>query len=345
MEFTARKIAEALHGTVDGNPEVIISKLAKIEEGEPGTMTFLANPHYTPFIYTTKASIVVVNQDFIAAQPITATLIRVENAYEAFVTLLEIFNAMQAAKKGISELAFIHASAVTGKDVYIGEFVYIGENVVVGDRAKIYPHVYLGDHVTVGEETILFPGVKVYHQCVIGKECTLHAGVVIGADGFGFAPQQEEEYRKVIQAGNVVIEDHVEIGANTTIDRATLGSTLIHSGVKLDNLIQIAHNVEIGENTVIAAQTGVAGSTKIGKNCMIAGQVGIVGHLTLADHVKIGAQSGIEKNIPDDGAMFLGSPAIDVGIARKNIIHLRHLDELVKRVNHLEKLLKKEQPE
>ena len=345
MEFTARKIAEALHGTVDGNPEVTISKLAKIEQGEPGSMTFLANPRYTSFIYTTKSSIVVVNQDFVPIHPVSATLVRVENAYNAFTTLLEIFNTMQGDKKGISEVAFIHPSAVIGKDVYIGEFAYIGENVVVGDGAKIYPHVYLGDHATIGEGTRLMSGVKVYHQCVIGKSCTLHAGVVIGADGFGFAPQQEEEFRKVIQVGNVVIEDRVEIGANTTIDRATLGSTLICSGVKLDNLIQIGHNAEIGENTIIAAQTGIAGSTKIGKNCMIAGQVGIVGHLTIADNVKIAAQSGIEKSIPDEGAIYLGTPALEVDKSRKIIIHLRHLDELVKRVNHLEKLIKKEQPE
>lgn len=345
MEFTALQIAEALNGTVDGNPEVIISNLSKIEQGEPGTMTFLANPHYTPFIYTTRASVVVVNNDFQPTQPLAPTLIRVENAYQAFTTLLEMFSAMQPVKKGISGSAFIHPSAKIGKDVYIGEFVSVGEKAVIGDKAIIYPHVFLGDNVAVGAETTLHAGVKIYHDCSIGKECTIHAGVVIGADGFGFAPQEDNVYRKVIQAGNVVVEDRVEIGSNTTIDRATLGSTIIHRGVKLDNLIQIAHNVEIGENTVMAAQSGVAGSTKIGKNCMIGGQVGIVGHLIIADNVKIGAQSGVEKSITTDGAMFWGSPAMEAGKAMKMIVHTRKLDEMFKRINALEKLIKEEKPE
>lgn len=341
MEFTALQIAEALQGKVEGNPDVRISNLSKIEEGEPGTMTFLANPHYTPYIYTTRASVVVVNHDFVPAQPVDATLIRVENAYQAFAKLLEMFNAMQIKKKGISSQAFIHPSAKIGKEVYIGEFAYVGENSVVGDNAMIHPQVFIGDEVQVGAETVLHAGVKIYHHCVIGRQCTVHAGVVIGADGFGFAPVGEEGYKKVIQSGNVVIGDQVEIGANTTIDRATLGSTRIHNGVKLDNLIQVAHNVEIGENTVIAAQSGIAGSSKIGRNCMIAGQVGIVGHLTIADNVKIGAQSGIEHDIPEDGALYLGSPALEASRARKNMVHMRRLDDIVKRINQLEKQIKK----
>ena len=343
MEFTARQIAETLDGTIEGNPEVRINRLAKIEEGVEGSITFLANPHYTPFIYTTKASIVVVNRDFIPVQPVTATLIRVENAYMSFARLLEMYQAMRPQKTGISPFAFVSKTAIIGENVYLGEFAVIGENTVVRKNSKIYPLTFLGDNVSVGENTRINAGVKIYEDCVIGNNCTIHSGVVIGADGFGFAQQTDQNYKKIAQTGNVIIEDDVEIGANTTIDRATLGSTIIRKGAKLDNLIMIAHNVEIGENTVIVAQAGIAGTTKIGKNCMIAGQVGIIGHLTIADNVKIGAQSGIEHSIVEDGAMYLGSPAIEAGKARRNIIHVRNIDSLVKRVNELEKLLKKKE--
>ena len=341
MEFTARQIADVLNGKVEGDPEVVVSRLAKIEEGLPGTMTFLANPLYTPHIYSTKASIIIVNEDFVPAQPIAGTLIRVENAYTSFAKLLEIFQNLQSGKKGISPHAFISKNANIGEDVYIGEFVSVGENAMIGNQVHLYPQTFIGDNVTIGDKTTIFAGVKIYHDCVVGSDCTLHAGIVIGADGFGFAPQADNQYKKVIQAGNVVIHDNVEIGANTTIDRATLGSTVIHRGVKIDNLVQLAHNVEIGENTVIAAQTGISGSTKIGKNCVIAGQVGIVGHLNIGDNVKIGAQSGIEHDIKD-GDVFLGTPALEAGKTRRLYVYWRNFDQLAKKIYQLEKLLKKE---
>lgn len=336
MEFSASQLAAVLEGIVEGNPEVKISRLSKIEEGEPGTLSFLANPKYTPFIYTTKASVVIVSKDFTPDQPIGATLVRVDDAYTAFAKLLELYNKISNEKKGISSLAFISKSAIVGKDVYIGEFAYIGDHVVVGDNTKIFPHVYLGDNVKVGSETTIFAGVIIYSDNHIGNKCTIHGGVVIGADGFGFAPQQDKNYKKVAQIGNVIIEDNVEIGSNTTIDRATLGSTIIRQGAKLDNLIQIAHNVEIGENTVIAAQTGISGSTKIGKNCMIAGQVGFVGHLSIGDDVKIGAQSGISGNLKD-GSIVMGSPAIDIATHRRSLVHFKNLSEIVKRLDELER--------
>jgi len=340
MEFSAQQIAGFLNGIVEGKPGTKVSDLSKIEEGKTGTMTFLANPKYTPFIYTTKASIIVVSKDFTPSQKIEATLIRVDDPYRSFAKLLEMFNNMTTGKKEISSQAFIAGSAKTGKDISIGAFSYLGENAVIGDNVNIYPQVYIGDNVKIGANSILYPGVKVYRDCVIGSDCTLHSGVIIGSDGFGFAPQSDNNYQKIPQIGNVILEDHVEIGSNTTIDRATLGSTIIRRGVKLDNLIQVAHNVEIGENTVIAAQSGISGSTKIGKNCMIAGQVGIIGHITIADNVKIGAQSGIGGSITEEGSMVLGSPAIDVKKTRRNYIHLSNLDEIVKRINHIEKLLR-----
>ena len=344
MDFSARQIAEALNGTVDGDPDVRISRLSKIEEGTPGTMTFLANPIYTDFLYTTRASIVVVNNDFVPSKPVSATFIRVENAYAAFAKLLEIFNSMKSQKSGISPMAFISKSAKLGENVSVGEFAFIGDHAVIGDDCRIYPQAYVGDSVTLGGKTLLYPGVKIYHDCVVGSRCILHAGVVIGSDGFGFAPQEDGRYKKIIQAGNVIIEDDVEIGSNTTIDRATLGSTLIHSGVKIDNLVMIAHNVEVGENTIIIAQAGIAGSTKIGSNCIIAGQAGIIGHLVIADNVKIGAQSGVEGSILTPGAAMLGSPAIEAGKAKRNYIHWRNLDDIIKRFYQLEKLVKKQKP-
>ena len=339
MEFSASQIAAVIEGIVEGNPDVKISRLSKIEEGEPGTLSFLSNPKYTPYIYTTRASIVIVNSDFLPDQPISLTLIRVEDAYTAFARLLELYNQVKNEKKGVSSLSFVAKSAVIGKDAYIGEFAYIGENVVVGDNTKIFPHVFLGDNVRVGSNSTLYTGVIIYSENIIGSECTIHGGVVIGADGFGFAPQQDKNYKKIAQIGNVIIEDSVEIGSNTTIDRATLGSTIIRRGAKLDNLIQVAHNVEIGENTVIAAQTGISGSTKIGKNCMIAGQVGFVGHLSIGDDVKIGAQSGVSGNLKD-GSIFMGSPAIDISIHRRALVHFKNLPEIVKRLDELERKLK-----
>lgn len=335
MEFTAKQIADLLGGKVDGNSEIKVSKLAKIEEGEAGALSFLANPKYTPFVYTTKASVVIIASDFKAESPIEATLIRVENPYESFAKLLSMYNDMQLAKSGIEQPCFIDPTARVADDAYIGAFAYIGKNVSIGKGARIYPNTYIGDNASVGADTTLFAGVKVYHNCQIGANCTLHAGVVIGADGFGFAPQQGSAFKKVAQIGNVVIEDHVEIGPNTTIDRATLGSTLIRNGVKLDNLIQVAHNVEIGQNTVIAAQTGIAGSTKIGSNCMIGGQVGILGHITIGDNVKVAAQSGVGHSLID-GEVVQGSPAFSVGIYKRSYVMFRKLPDLEKRISDLE---------
>ena len=342
MEFTARQIAEVLNGIVEGNPDVIISNLSKIEEGLPGTMSFLANPAYTNYIYTTESSIIVVNDDFSPLQPVPGTLIRVKDAYAAFAQLLELFNHNKSEKTGVSPLSFISKTAHVGENAYIGEFVFIGENVVIGNNVKLYPHVFIGNAAQIGDNSTLLSGVKIYHDTIIGKNCTFHSGVVIGSDGFGFAPQSENEYKKILQVGNVIIEDDVEIGANCTIDRATLGSTRICKGVKLDNLIQLGHGVEIGENTVIAAQTGVAGSTRIGKNCLIGGQVGIVGHLVIGDNVKIGAQSGIEHSIKD-GEAYLGSPALEIGKARRLYVHFRNLDQVIKKIYEIEKLLKKQE--
>jgi UDP-3-O-[3-hydroxymyristoyl] glucosamine N-acyltransferase len=345
MEFTAQQIAELLGGTVEGNPQIKVSNLAKIEEGLPGTLTFLANPKYEEFIYTTNASLVIVNDNFVPEKPISATLVRVKDAYKSFAKLLDTYNQILHNRIGIESPNFIAKTASIGENIYVGAFVYIGEKAVIGNNVKLYPGVYIGDNAMVGDGTILFPGVKVYADCQIGKNCRIHAGVVVGADGFGFAPQDDSNYLKVAQIGNVIIEDHVEIGSNTTIDRATLGSTIIRKGVKLDNLIQVAHNVEIGEHTVIAAQTGIAGSTKIGKFCMIGGQVGIVGHLVIADKVKIAAQSGIGTSILNEGDILQGSPAYFIGDYKKSYIGFRKLPELQNRIEELEKLVKELQPQ
>ena len=340
MKFTAEQIAAALNGVVEGNPKVEVSTLSKIEEGIPGSLSFLANPKYTHYIFSTEADIVIVNDDFKPSKPVQPTLIRVKDAYTAFTGLLEMYQLAKNNKTGISKRASIADSAKLGKDVYIGDFVVIGEDTVIGDNTKIYANSCLGDHCNIGNNTTLFYGVKIYDECVVGSRCTLHAGVTIGADGFGFAPQDGGDFKKIPQIGNVVIEDDVEIGTNTTIDRATLGSTLIRKGVKLDNLIQIAHNVEIGENTVIAAQTGIAGSTKIGKNCMFGGQVGITGHITIADGVKISAQSGIGKSIKKPGSIMEGSPAFPLSEFMRSYVNFKNLDRLVKRVRYLEQKIK-----
>ncbi len=344
MEFSASEIAAILKGVLEGDPAVRVSQIAKIEEATEGSMTFLANPAYTPHIYTTRASIVLVRNDFLPEKDIQSTLIRVEDPYGALAQLLEIYQKSLPRKTGISELAFISPTSTPGEDAYIGEFACIGEQVVMGKNVKIYPHVYIGDHVRIGDNTTLYSGVRIYNNCRIGSDCTLHANAVIGSDGFGFAPQTDNHYKKVAQIGNVVIEDRVEIGAGTTIDRATLGSTLIKKGVKLDNLIQIGHNVIIGENTVMAAQCGVAGSSKIGKNCMIGGQAGISGHLSIGDDVKMAAQAGVPNNVKD-GQIIMGSPAMEASIYRKSFIYFRNFDKLVKRIDELERELTKLRPE
>ena len=336
MKFTAEQIAAALNGVVEGDLKAEVSTLSKIEEGKPGSLSFLANPVYTHYIYSTKADIVIVNEDFKPEKPIVPTLIRVKDAYSAFTSLLEMYQQTKNYKKGISEKATIAGSATLGENVYIGDFVVIGENTVIGNNTKIYANTSIGDRCKIGHNTILYYGVKIYDECIIGNQCTLHAGVAIGQDGFGFAPQSDGHYKKIPQIGNVIIEDNVEIGANTTIDRATLGSTIIRKGVKLDNLIQIAHNVEIGENTVIAAQTGIAGSTKIGKNCMIGGQVGIVGHLTIANGVKIQAQSGIAKSIKKPDSVWEGSPAFHLPDFLRSYVHFKNFDHIVERIRRLE---------
>ena len=341
MKFTAAQIAELLNGTVDGDGDIQVHTLSKIEEGSEGSLTFLANPKYTHFIYSTKASIAIVNNSFVPEHPIETTLIRVENAYKAFSQLLEYYNQVKMNKTGIEEPVFISKSAKYGENLYLGAFSYLGENVSIGDNVKIYPNVYIGDNVKIGDNTILFTGTKLYSETIIGNSCVINSGVVIGADGFGFSPNEKGEYIKVPQTGNVVIEDNVDIGPGTTIDRATLGSTIIKKGVKLDNQIQIAHNVTIGENTVIAAQTGIAGSTKIGKNCMIGGQVGIAGHITIGDNVKIQAQSGVGRNIKDNEALY-GSPAFNYGDYNKSYVHFKNLPKIVDRLNIVEKKLDNE---
>lgn len=339
MQFTASQIAAMLGGNVEGNPDTVVSSLSKIEEGKPATLTFLANPKYTEYIYSTGASIAIVGDDFAPEKtlPNTLTLIRVKDAYGSFAKLLEAYNQLRKPKPGIDEKAAVSASASIGENVYIGPFCYIGEGAVIGKGVSIYPNSYIGDGSKIGNNTVVYAGVRVYSDCQIGSDCTLHSGVIIGGDGFGFSPNSENNYAKVPQIGNVIIEDHVEVGANTTIDRATLGSTIIRRGVKLDNLIQIAHNVEIGENTVIAAQSGVAGSTRIGKNCMIGGQVGIVGHLTIADGTKIAAQSGVGHDIKEPNTIIQGSPAFGIMDYKKSYVGFRKLPELMQQIQELQK--------
>lgn len=336
MKFTATQIAEILDGKVEGNPDVEVSKLAKIEEGSNGTLTFLANPKYTQYIYTTNASITIVENNFVAENELQTTLIRVKNPYKAFSKLLEYYNQVKMNKTGIEEPVFISKSAKLGDNIYIGAFSYLGESVTLGDKVKIYPNVYLGDNVILGNNVIVFAGSKIYSDTIIGNDCVIHSGAIVGADGFGYTPNEKGEFVKIPQTGNVLIEDNVDIGAGTTIDRATLGSTIIRKGVKLDNQIQIAHNVEIGENTVIAAQSGIAGSTKIGKNCMIGGQVGIMGHITIGNNVRIQAQSGIGRNVKDN-EMLQGSPAFKYGDYNKSYVHFKNLPKIIERLNTIEK--------
>ncbi len=337
MIFTAKQIADFLHGEVIGDPNAAVSTFSKIEEGRPGTLSFLGNPKYTSYIYETAADIVLVNSDFVPDKPIRATLIKVPNAYTALATLMSMVEQQRPVKEGIGELCFVSPSAVLGEQIYVGEFTYVGDHVRIGDQSKIYPQVYIGDNVMIGKNCTLYPGVKIYHDCVIGDNCILHGGAVIGADGFGFS-KQEEIYRKIPQMGNVIIENDVEVGANTTIDRAVMGSTIIRSGVKLDNLIQIAHNCDIGENTVMAAQVGVAGSTKIEESCVLGGQVGIGGHITIGKKSQIGAQSGIISNTKE-GSEVMGSPAIPVKNFFRSSIITPKLPDMYRRLNAMEKEL------
>jgi len=337
MKFTAQQIADTLKGTIEGNENAEVSTVSKIEEGGPGSISFLANPKYTRFIYSTTASIVIVNKDFEATEDVQATLIRVENAENAFAQLLEMYNQVKLAKSGVSEQAFVAQSALVGAAVYVGEFAVVAENAKIGKNVKIYPQVYVGENVSIGDNTILFAGVKIYSDCVIGNDCIIHSGTVIGSDGFRFALQ--DGGKKIPQIGNVVLEDNVELGSNCSIDRATLGSTILREGVKLDNLVHIAHNVEIKEKSYLAAHNVVAGSTVIGKNCMFSGQVGIIDHLEIADNTLIAAQSGVSKSIKKEGTAHMGSPSMDVMKYRKNYIHFRNLVSLVAKVDELEKKL------
>lgn len=336
MKFTAQQIAGILEGEVMGNPDVEVSKLAKIEEGIEGSLTFLSNPKYKHYIYSTNASITIVNRTFNPESVVKTTLIKVDDAYLAFSKLLEYYNSVKTIKRGIEQPSYISDSSKLGENIYVGAFSYIGHNAVIGNDVRIFPNAYIGDNVIVGDNTIIFSGVKIYADTIIGNHCILNSGVIIGADGFGFAPNDVGGYSKIAQIGNVVIEDYVDIGASTTIDRATLGSTIIRNGVKLDNHIHIAHNVEIGKNTVIAAQTGVAGSAKIGENCQIGGQVGIAGHITIGNNVKIQAQSGIGKTIKDNETVQ-GSPAFSLGDYSKSYVHFKNFPKIVKHIDDLEK--------
>lgn len=336
MKFTAAQIAGILEGEVVGNPNAEVYKLSKIEEGTEGSLTFLANPKYTNFIYSTQATITIVNASFKPEQEITTTLIKVDDAYQSFSKLLEYYNQIKLMKSGIEEPSVISEGTTYGSDLYLGSFSYLGKNVKIGNNVKIYPNSFIGDNVTIGDDCVFFAGVRIYSETVIGSRVTIHSGTVVGADGFGFAPQEDGTYKKVPQIGNVIIEDDVEIGSCATVDRATLGSTIIRTGVKLDNQIQVAHNVEIGAHTVIAAQTAIAGSTKIGKNCMIGGQVGFAGHLVIGDRVKIQGQSGIGKNL-SDGEVVQGSPAFNYGDFAKSFVHFKNLPKIVSEIEQLKK--------
>lgn len=340
MQFSAQQISALVNGQIEGNPLSTVSGFAKIEEAKSEDLAFLANPKYEDFLYTTHASIIIIGESLQLKKPVSATLVRVKDAYSSFALLMQYYEQMQVKSLlGIQEPVFIHPTASIGKDVFIGAFAYIGENAVVGDEAKLYPHVFIGNNASIGERSTLHPGVKIYHDCLIGKDVTIHAGSVLGSDGFGFAPQQNGTYNKVPQLGNVVIEDHVEIGANTCIDRATMGSTIIRKGTKLDNLLQIAHNVEVGENSAIAAQTGISGSTKIGKNVMMGGQVGVGGHISIADGTKVGGQSGVSRSVLLENTSLDGTPAIDFKDSLRSKTVYKRLPALEKKIKELEQLL------
>jgi len=342
MQFTATQISSLINGEIEGDPDVTVSSFGKLEGAEPGQLAFLANPKYEEFLYSTRASVIIINSAQQLEKNVDATLIRVSDAYSAFATILSAYQNMATANlTGIQQPTYIATTATLGENIFIGAFTYLGDNVKIGNNVKLFPQVFIGDNVTIDDNSILFPGVKIHHDCVIGKFVTIHAGAVIGGDGFGFAPQQDGSFKKVPQIGNVVVEDNVEIGANAAIDRATIGSTLIKSGAKLDNLIQIAHNVEVGNNTAIAAQAGISGSTKIGNNVMIGGQAGIVGHVQIADGSKINAQSGVSKSIKTPNTAVTGSPAFDYAHALRSQILNRNLPELEKRIKELEQIVER----
>ena len=332
MNFTAGQIADQLNGTIVGDRDIFINTLSKIEEGENGSLTFLANPKYTDYIYTTNASATIVSNDFEPTKKITTTLIKVKDPYSSFTTVLELFNNNNSMKAGISDKSEIDKSSIISKSSYVGSFTTIGKNSIIGDNCVIDNQVYIGENVKIGNDCKIYPGTKIMNDTIIGDKCIIHSSCSIGSDGFGFSPNEDGTYKKIPQTGNVVIGNNVEIGSNSTIDRATIGSTIINDGVKLDNQIQIAHNVEIGENTAIAAQSGVAGSTKIGKNCMIGGQVGIIGHLKIGDNVKIQAQAGVTSNV-DSNARITGTPAISYMNYNKSYIHFKNLPEIVKKID------------
>lgn len=340
MKFTAQQIADYLTGVVDGDAKVNVKEFAKIEEAKAGSITFLANPKYTNYVYTTEASVILVNADIIFDKAVSATLIRVPDAYKSLAMLMQFYENSKPKKKGKSKKASIAKSVKLGSDCFIGDFAVIDEGAVIGSNVKIYPHVYLGERVVVGDNTIIYPNVTVYKDCQIGADCMLHSGAVIGADGFGFAPSDAADYEKIPQIGVVILEDKVEIGANTTVDRATMGATIIRKGVKLDNLVQVAHNVEIGAHTVIASQTGISGSAKLGAHMMVGGQVGFAGHLTIADGVKIGAQSGVNNSIKKEGAILMGSPVTDMSTWRRSSIVMKNLPDMQRAINRLERELK-----
>lgn len=340
MEFTAQQIADFLGGEIQGNPQVKVNTFSKIEEGKPGTLSFLSNPKYSHFIYDTQASIVLVNKDFIPEKEVQATLVRVDDAYKSLAVLLSLVEQAKPKKVGISPLAYVSPSATIGENVYIAPFVYIGEGVVIGNNTMLHAHCSVEDGVKIADNVSLFAGVKIYNDCVVGKNCILHSGVVIGSDGFGFAPTEDGSYKKIPQMGNVILEDDVEIGANTVVDRATLGSTIIRKGVKLDNLVQIAHNVEVGSNTVVASQTGVSGSTKIGKQCILAGQVGLAGHLTIADNTTFGAKTGVAGSVKKPNQVLQGYPAIPVMTFQRSSVVFKNLPDLQKAVTELQKQIK-----
>jgi len=341
MQFTAAQIATIINATVEGDATVAVASFGKIEEAREGQLAFLANPKYEDYLYSTKASIIIINEGLQLEKPVTATLLRVKDAYSAFATLLDTYQQLRTQQmNGIQQPSYINSTATVGDNVFIGAFTYLGENVKLGNDVKIFPNCYIGNSVSIADGTIIYPGVKILRDCVLGKNVTVHAGTVIGSDGFGFAPQADGTFKKVPQIGNVVIEDNVEIGANATIDRATIGSTIIKAGAKLDNLIQVAHNVEVGHNSVIAAQAGVSGSTKIGNNVMIGGQAGIVGHLQIADGTKINAQSGVSKSIKAPNTAVTGSPAHDYTAALRSQALNRNLPNLERRVSELEKLIR-----
>ena len=336
MVFTGAAIADYLGGELIGNEDVQINSVAKIEEGKIGALSFLANPKYKKYLYTTESSVVLINKDLEIDKELKTTIIKVEDAYQSFASLLELYHQARFNKEGVSEKSSIDETAVLGKNIYIGDFVVIAANVKIGDNVKIYPNTYIDENVSIGENTLIRSGVNIYYDCVIGKDCMIHSGTVVGAEGFGFAPQEDGTYKKVPQVGNVILEEGVELGANTCIDRATMGSTIIKKGSKIDNLIQIAHNAEVGANTVIAAQAGISGSSKIGDHCMIGGQVGVSGHLSIANGTQIAAQSGIGGNIKKENTIIQGSPAFEIGPYKRSYVYFKQLPDMAQRIKDLE---------